>query len=920
MKKIYGIALATLCVAGSAVAVGSALGTPKTIDVSKMQLKSAELSAKKVSPEAAAQGKMAATLKNNFDQIEARAKVMGMRKADNNPTSLEGTWTFELGDYYFQTSIGGIIEHDYEAILEDEYVIFDDPTGEELPFFGIYDEKSGTIVFEEEYIGSTGQYYVFQEPFIYNYVTNDLDVQPIVGTYVAASGLILFDEDNGISWPAYTNQAGTQMAGYFSIYDLCGATKQNGNGGIDNEGWTDLGNATFVDAWVTPGFGVDQWEADYIWEVPLQQNIANPGIYRLVDPYHLGPISEVNTSSKPGVIQFDATDPDHVVFISQEAGFANSSSGISKLYCMNTLGLYVAMGYSVEEVMEVLGDDIPYTTLKDGVLTLGSVRVDGKLQYDANFGIQGSPEGGYNWQDNVGNPINMTGQITFPEAPSTVVEAEGSMTTQIDMNQGYGDEPELTDPETYAVSASYDAEKGELTIENFAGLEPVTFTVNAEAGLIAAEGKQLAYHEEFTEDGETYTFDYYYGDVTTQEFGLQGTIIADGDKCELTVAPWGEAMEWDGGLFFNSAYYNTVITLDLTIEGLPEKPDYTTIEGEWTFFLDDHYAGDWSLGEQEVVYTATLDGNKVTFNAGDEYVIVAEFTNGYELTFNYAVVGDPNAMYPLCQNPYTDGSKVGDIGIDPENFVFESFNATYEPESGTIAFAPGCGLAYGNAKDGVFQYYMAAFDLIKAEKIFDNSYIEGTYTWEILATDIEGTMIGGTTPIQVEVKKVEGESNSFTVSEIGDTNYFNDQVIPFTYNAASKIAQFEAAYAGEMGDEPVWFSAFTLNEGTVESASSFIEPQPTFAVTFDEEKGFEFKGNSGFAWFITTSAAEFDVTGVYSAFYVNPDFKYSAVENIEAAGGEVRYFNLQGVEVKNPAKGNILIRVEGNKASKVIVK
>ena len=46
---------------------------------------------------------------------------------------------------------------------------------------------------------------------------------------------------------------------------------------------------------------------------------------------------------------------------------------------------------------------------------------------------------------------------------------------------------------------------------------------------------------------------------------------------------------------------------------------------------------------------------------------------------------------------------------------------------------------------------------------------------------------------------------------------------------------------------------------------------------------------------------------------------YTAVEGIEAEGaaGATRYYNLQGVEVKTPQKGNIYIRLNGPKATKV---
>ena len=46
----------------------------------------------------------------------------------------------------------------------------------------------------------------------------------------------------------------------------------------------------------------------------------------------------------------------------------------------------------------------------------------------------------------------------------------------------------------------------------------------------------------------------------------------------------------------------------------------------------------------------------------------------------------------------------------------------------------------------------------------------------------------------------------------------------------------------------------------------------------------------------------------------------TGVEGINAENGKVRYFNLQGVEITNPEKGAVIIKVEGGKASKVIVK
>lgn len=43
------------------------------------------------------------------------------------------------------------------------------------------------------------------------------------------------------------------------------------------------------------------------------------------------------------------------------------------------------------------------------------------------------------------------------------------------------------------------------------------------------------------------------------------------------------------------------------------------------------------------------------------------------------------------------------------------------------------------------------------------------------------------------------------------------------------------------------------------------------------------------------------------------------IDSVEAESAEVRYFNLQGVEVENPAQGSVVIRVCGKEAKKIVV-
>lgn len=249
-----------------------------------------------------------------------------------------------------------------------------------------------------------------------------VSVSTITATYTGTS--IDFDEDDAMGLLA-------SEGGYFTFFDFITMTKIIDDPNADpNEGWTSLGNATFVDPWVIPGFGENP--EDYPWEVELQQNDADKNVYRLVDPYKGSncPVASLNQSSAAhGFIQFNIKDPDHVCFDIVEAGFANSTLGITELYCYNALGwavAYFGYKYTSESLVQVLGDELVYTTYKDGVVTLGSKsESDGSTSYDACFGIQGNTTIGYNWTDADDNPIAMLGSITFPGAAGVdVIEVE----------------------------------------------------------------------------------------------------------------------------------------------------------------------------------------------------------------------------------------------------------------------------------------------------------------------------------------------------------------------------------------------------------------------------------------------------------------------------------------------------------------
>ena len=188
------------------------------------------------------------------------------------------------------------------------------------------------------------------------------------------------------------------------------------NAKADDSEWTDVGNAKLMDGWLQPAFGIDQTDPANQYDVLLQRNNDQYGLFRLVDPYKTGPVAAYNESEEPGYIMFDISDPDHVVFKVANAGFVNQKADITEFYCMNNTGyLLNRYGWTLEELVEMADDDFLFTTFKNNVVTLTHIYDEFEgMFYDACFGKQNEAPGVNNWSDK-GVLLNMDSSITFPE-------------------------------------------------------------------------------------------------------------------------------------------------------------------------------------------------------------------------------------------------------------------------------------------------------------------------------------------------------------------------------------------------------------------------------------------------------------------------------------------------------------------------
>jgi len=132
--------------------------------------------------------------------------------------------------------------------------------------------------------------------------------------------------------------------------------------------WKSLGMATYTEDALGPLYMQEGDDInDYIvtYEVEIQENADDPGMYRLVNPYGAAyPFNEEGDwdTSRDYYFEINATDPDGVWFDAQEMG-VDWGDGVFTIYSM--AAYYMTKGYDLETIKAngFCG------TLKDGVIT-----------------------------------------------------------------------------------------------------------------------------------------------------------------------------------------------------------------------------------------------------------------------------------------------------------------------------------------------------------------------------------------------------------------------------------------------------------------------------------------------------------------------------------------------------------------------
>lgn len=173
---------------------------------------------------------------------------------------------------------------------------------------------------------------------------------------------------------------------------------------LTNDGWTSLGMADFTEGWISPVmiYSGEMTEDQKTYKVEVQQNNADKGIYRIMNPYGPNtPFASTNLSVGEHALIINATYPDcvyvqqyeEIVIGKTQAGvevlapygfYAGFFDGLQAILPGTVGGMYVSAGFDPEDIIDE-GENLSY--MEDGVIYLA--------QEDCIFGCSGE----YNGQD-----------------------------------------------------------------------------------------------------------------------------------------------------------------------------------------------------------------------------------------------------------------------------------------------------------------------------------------------------------------------------------------------------------------------------------------------------------------------------------------------------------------------------------------
>ncbi|MDE6301443.1 MAG: hypothetical protein K2M19_06970 [Muribaculaceae bacterium] len=148
------------------------------------------------------------------------------------------------------------------------------------------------------------------------------------------------------------------MKKYFTFALACAVALS-----VSADTWKSIGNATVYDGWITPGYVDDDGKqlnpSDFPFEVPVEESVETPGVYRLINPFGSSDfhLSSFNVDGSAHDIVIDARDRTFVLIQPQYCGFTDLDSSEASgryPYYLSDMGTYMWNLGQQREVINLL--------------------------------------------------------------------------------------------------------------------------------------------------------------------------------------------------------------------------------------------------------------------------------------------------------------------------------------------------------------------------------------------------------------------------------------------------------------------------------------------------------------------------------------------------------------------------------------
>ena len=451
-----------------------------------------------------------------------------------------------------------------------------------------------------------------------------------------------------------------------------------------------------------------------------------------------------------------------------------------------------------------------------------------------------------------------------PDDPGDGKEYNGSMTYNADSEKG--------DYRSSKVNGKYDASNKTLTVTDFAGNEnPLVFDITLATGAAVAKAGQSAGDFDYGKG-------YYSGSASDAQVPIEAVYTNDGGKSRLEIAPVFYKGSMPGTY---AAFYNAVIIFDFTVEGLaeyeePEVREPLPVEGEWYFtVVVDDYNGNLQSGRRDEKYIATLnpDDNSLYFeweSYGSHLERYPDFKGFYNA--ETGVISFPNqdlevkwSSRTMYQRPMFYNQGAGYWEIRP---IAAQFSDAAEKKAEKIRFSSNEGFVWYDTP--------GSFDL--------ENVIAGPIIFA------EGFREGGNVPEPPKVKYLGLDNVECEVIDCSTAQYEFDVVAQYLAEDAPITAYYTFFQGTVMPSEVQYTVVPESADGRYYFTLEDLKPLTTYGVRIYAE-------GDGLT------------TAVWKGEFKTPAVPDSGVDAIGAEESETRYFTPQGIEVRNPATGDIYIRV-----------